>query len=218
MDYAIARQNMVEGQIRPNKVTDQLVLQAMETIPRELFVPKHLRGISYTDEDISLDNGRWLMEPVVLARMLQAADVEENDVALEIGCGTGYATAVLSRMASTVVAVEPDSEFSARATATLSELGIDNAAVIDGDLTTGCPEQGPYDVILISGAVEEVPQALLDQLAEGGRLVAVVRAAGAPFGTAMRFARVGGHVGERPLFDANIPSFPGFAKPPQFTF
>lgn len=218
MDYAIARHNMVESQIRTNRVTDQLVMQAMEAIPREMFVPKALRGIAYSDEDIDLGSGRWLMEPMVFARLLQAALIDSNDVILDVGCATGYSTAVLSRLASTVVAVESDSDLAAQATETLSQLGIDNAAVIDGGLSEGCPQQGPYDVIFLGGAVEEVPQALLDQLAEGGRLVTVVRAPSDPFGEAMIFRRTDGYVGNRPLFDANIPPLPGFAKAPTFTF
>lgn len=218
MDYAIARHNMVEGQIRPNKVTDQLVIQAMESLPREAFLPRHLRSIAYTDEDISLGNGRWLMEPVVLARLLQAADIEETDIALDVGCGSGYEAAVLAKIASTVVAVKSDDDFVKSATAAFSDLGIDNAAVLDGSLTDGCPAQGPYDVIFLNGAVEAVPQALLDQLNEGGRLVAVLRSPSSPLGTATLYARRNGVVGARPLFDANVPVLPGFAAPPSFTF
>jgi len=218
MDYTTARHNMVEGQIRPNKVTDPLVTQAMETIPRELFVPKHLRGIAYTDEDLDLGGGRWLMEPLTLARLLQEAMIEDTDVALDIGCGTGYATAILSRMASTVVALESDPDFAARASAAVGDLAIDNAAVITGDLTKGCADQGPFDVILINGAVEEVPEAILGQLADGGRLVTVIRKPGAPVGLATMITRQGDAFGHRPLFDAGVPLLPGFSKPPQFVF
>lgn len=218
MDYTTARHNMVEGQIRPNKVTDPLVTQAMETIPREIFVPKHLRGIAYTDEDLDLGGGRWLMEPLTLARLLQEAAIEDTDVALDIACGTGYATAILSRMASTVVALESDPDYGARASAAVGELGIDNAAVISGDLTRGCSDQGPFDVILINGGVEYVPQEILDQLADGGRLVTVVRKPGAPVGLATMYTRRGDAFGHRALFDAGVPILPGFSKPPQFTF
>lgn len=216
MDYAAARHNMVESQIRTNKVTDSLVVQAMEVIPREMFVPKHMRGIAYVDDDLDLGNGRYLMEPMVLARLLQAAAVEEDDVALVVGCGTGYSAAVLSRMCSTVVALESDPDFNARASAILRELGIDNAAVISGDLTRGCPEQGRYNVILIDGAVEFVPQDLLNQLADGGRLVAVVNERGQGVGTV--YTRRGESWGHVPSFDANIPLLPGFVRPPKFAF
>lgn len=218
MDYAIARHNMVEGQIRPNKVTDQLVIQAMESLPRELFLPKHLRGVAYTDEDISLGNGRSLMEPVVLARLLQAADIESNEIALLIGAGCGYEAAALAKIASTVVAVENDAEVVAEATSVLSSLGIDNAAILDGALTEGYPAQGPYDVIFINGAVEEVPAGLFEQLNDGGRLVTVVRSVSSPIGVATLFTRNGASIGSRPLFDANVPVLSGFTAPPHFTF
>lgn len=218
MDYTTARQNMVDGQIRPNKVTDPLVTQAMESIPRELFVPKHLRGIAYADEDLDLGGGRWLMEPLILARLLQEAAIEPDDVALDIACGTGYATAILSRMASTVVALESDPDYSARASAAIGELGIDNAAVISGDLTEGCAGQGPFNVILINGAVEYVPEEILSQLAEGGRLVTVIRKPGAPIGVATLYTRRGDHFGHRGIFDAGVPMLPGFSRPPEFVF
>lgn len=216
MDFVAARHNMVEGQIRPNKVTDPLVVDALETIPREMFVPKHMRGIAYADDDLDLGGGRSLMEPMVLARLLQAARIETEEVALVIGCGTGYTAAVLSRICQTVVAQESDADFNARAAAICSELGLDNVAVIAGDLTAGCPAQAPFDIIVIDGAVEDVPQALLDQLSEGGRLVTVVKVKGQGVGSV--YTRRGdswGHVG---IFDANIHDLPGFAKAPTFTF
>lgn len=216
MDYAAARHNMVEGQIRPSAVTDTLVIDAMADIPRELFVPKNMRGIAYVDEDLDLGNGRCLMDPTVLARLLQSAEIEKTDVVLDIGCGTGYSTAVLSRIASTVVAVEPDADFNARASATLSELSIDNVAVISADLTVGCPDQGPFDVIILGGSVEEIPQDLLNLLAEGGRLLAVLNKG--RVGVATMITRSGEALGERSLFDASIPALPGFAKPAAFVF
>ncbi|MGC2854056.1 protein-L-isoaspartate O-methyltransferase family protein [Novispirillum sp. DQ9] len=216
MDYVAARRNMVEGQIRPNKVTDPMVVQALETVPREMFVPKHMRGIAYTDDDLDLGGGRALMEPMVLARLLQEARIEEEEIALVVGCGTGYSAAVLSRLCSTVVALESDSEFGARAGAIMGELGYDNVAVVPGTLTAGCPEQAPYNIILVDGAIETVPQALLDQLADGGRLIAVVTGHGQGVGTiCTRRGDSWGHLG---VFDANIRPLPGFAKPPAFTF
>ncbi len=218
MDYTTARHNMVDGQIRPNKVTDPLVMQAMETMPREMFVPKHLRGIAYTDEDLDLGAGRWLMEPLTLARLLQDAAIDKTDVALDVGCATGYATAVLSRLASTVVAVDSDPDLVARATAAIGDLNIDNAAVISGDLTVGSPDQGPFNVILVNGAVEYVPDAILGQLVDGGRLVTILREPGAPVGVATLITRQGDAFGHRSLFDCGVPLLPGFAKPPRFVF
>lgn len=216
MDYPAARRNMVEGQIRANKVTDPLVVEAMETIPRELFVPKHMRGIAYIDDDLEIGNGRYMMEPMILARLLQAAEVEETDVALVIGSGSGYSSAVLSRMAQTVVALESDDDLIPRSGAMLGELALDNVAVMKGDLLSGCPEQGPYNVILIDGAVEFVPDLVLNQLADGGRLACVIDESGQGVGSV--YTRQGSSFGHRPLFDANIPLLPGFTRPPEFVF
>ena len=171
VDFAAARFNMVESQLRTNKVTDLRLLGAFETVPRERFVPEPLRGIAYIDEDVPLGGGRFVMEPRVLARLLQAADPGPEDVALDLGCGSGYATAILSRLVATVVALEDDAALAAAANRTLEKLEIDNAVVVEGRLTEGYPKQAPYNVILLGGAVAEVPAAIADQLAEGGRLV-----------------------------------------------
>lgn len=216
-DYAAARLNMVEGQIRPNKVTNPALVTAMMTIPRELFVPKPLRGFAYVDEDVHIGNGRFMMEPMVLSRLLQEAGIGSNDVVLDLGCGTGYSTAILSRIAGTVVAVEEDAELAARATELLKELGIDNAAVVEGRPSEGYPAQAPYDVIVINGAVAKVPEAVLEQLGEGGRLVAVVSADGR-LGQARLFQRIGGIVSGRVLFDASTPILRGFEPEAKFEF
>src|SRR5690606_33740503 len=204
IDYAVARRNMVESQIRPNKVTDPLLLAAFLEIPREQFLPKARRGIAYVDEDIDLGEGRYLMEPMVLARLLQTAEVQPSDIALDIGCATGYSTAVLARLCDTVVAVESDPKLAAEATAVLSRLGIDNAAVIEGPLENGFPKQAPYDVILFSGAVARIPEAILEQLGEGGRLVCVLDdGSRVKKGTIM--TKLGGVTSGRPVFDAATP-------------
>lgn len=216
MDYAIARHNMVEGQIRPNGVTDPAVIEAMAAVPREAFAPRHLRSVAYADDDLEIGNGRILMEPMVLARLLQAAEIDPSDVALEIGTGSGYATAVLSRMVSTVVSVESDLELVKGASTTLISLGVDNAAIVSAPLVSGYPAQAPYNVILVNGAVEFIPDALLEQIAPGGRLVAVLDKGGQ--GTAVLYTRSGNAVGHRRLFDANIPLLPGFRAPRRFQF
>lgn len=217
MDYAAARTNMVENQIRTNRVIDPLVIEAMAALPRELFVPKQLRGIAYIDEDLDLGNGRYLMEPLVLARLLQLAQIKPSDVVLDVGCATGYSAAVLARMASTVVALESDPDLATRAGGLLTELGVDTVAVVTGPLKEGYPQQGPYDVIFIDGGVAEIPQALCQQLAEGGRLVAVEMGAGR-FGRGVLIERLGGTFSRREAFDAASPLLPGFAKNPGFVF
>ena len=207
---------MVNGQIRTNKVTDQRVAAALLAVPRELFVPKALRSVAYVDEDIAIGGGRYLMEPMVFARLLQAAEIEPRHVVLDVGCGTGYSTAVLARLAGSVVAIESDEELAARARELVAELAMDNAAVVISRLSDGYAEQAPYDVILLNGAVEVVPDVLTGQLAEGGRMVLVKRERGV--GKAWLYRRDQGVVSGRELFDAQVMPLPGFAKPAAFVF
>ncbi len=216
-EYATARRNMVESQLRTNKVTDAGLIEAFESIPRELFVPERLRGIAYVDKDIALGNGRFAMEPMVLARLLQAARPEPDDIALDLGCTTGYATAILSRLVATVVALEGEADLVAEANRTLSELEIDNAVVVEGPLAQGYPKQAPYNVIVLGGAVAEIRPTIGDQLADGGRLVAVVKG-DAGMGRATLMQRNGGVVSSRILFDASAPMLPGFEVEPGFVF
>lgn len=212
--YDAARINMVDNQVRPNKVTDDRVLAAMAAVPRERFVPKKFAGVAYVDEEIAVSPGRYLMEPMVLARLLQAASIAPGNVVLDIGCATGYSTAVLARLANTVVSVESDADLAATATALMSELDADNTVIVSSELIEGYADQAPYDVIVLEGAVEEVPRVLSDQLVEGGRLVAVVTGrrnrGGNRVGRAMLIRRLHGVLSSRVLFDASVPSLPGF--------
>ena len=216
-DFATARSNMIESQLRTNKVTDAGILEAFETIPRERFLPEAWAGVAYVDEDLEVAPGRYLMEPMVLARLLQAARVEPNDVVLDVGCATGYSSAVLARLAGTVVALESDTALGEKANETLQDLGIDNVVVVAGELTQGYQKQGPYNVILLGGAVAEVPAAILSQVAEGGRLVTVV-ATQAHLGQAVLIRKSGGQASRRVLFDASVRQLPGFAEAPRFVF
>ena len=217
MNYAAARHNMVECQVRPNRVTDPLVIQAMDETPRENFVPKQLRGVAYVDEDIDLGGGRSLMEPVAFARLVQAAVLKPEDVVLDVGCATGYSSAILSRLASTVVALESDSELSSRASSLLGELSVDNVAVVTGPLAEGDAAHGPYDVILIEGTVARIPEALTAQLADNGRLLAVVGGESG-IGRATIVTKLGDTLSSRVLFDASVRTLPGFQVRPGFVF
>ena len=216
-DHAAARRNMVSGQIRTNRVSDERLIEAMEEIPRERFVPPAKRGVAYVDEDVEIAPGRYLMEPMVLARMVQEAGIAADDMVLDVGCGTGYATAVMSRLAGTVIALDVDGSLAAEAERTLNAVGADNAIVVTGPLAEGYARQAPYDVILLGGAVDRLPQALADQLAEGGRIVGVLREAGG-VGQATLWARHRGALSSRSLFEASLPPLPGIARPVQFEF
>jgi protein-L-isoaspartate(D-aspartate) O-methyltransferase len=216
-DYTAARRNMVDSQLRTNRVTDAGVLTAMGAVPRELFVPPQLAGVAYMDDDLSVGGGRYLMEPMVLGRLLQAADIRPSDIVLDVGCATGYSTAVAAKLAATVIALESDSALARKAVETLARLQIDNAVVEEEELRAGCPRHAPYDVILIQGAVSEIPRNLAVHLAEGGRLVAVV-ASPERAGRAVLALKSGGVVSHRELFDAAIPPLPGFELAPAFRF
>ena len=216
MDYARARSTMVQNQLRPNRVDDPNVLNAMAEVPRERFLPKALRGVAYADEDLPLPDGSWLIEPRVLARLIQAAEVRPNDVVLVIGCTTGYAGAVLSRLAGTVILLEAPAAAD-RVEALLDDLGVDNVVVVASeDPAGGHPSQAPFEVILVVGSVPSVPPALLEQIGDGGRIVAVLD--GGRIGKATLFTKLHGVVGRREICDAQTPPCPGLQPSPQFAF
>jgi protein-L-isoaspartate(D-aspartate) O-methyltransferase len=227
IDFEAARATMVDSQLRTDRVTDWRILTAFASLPRELFVPAGKRDLAYSDAALevwpSLDAGpaRFLLPPIVLARLAQLASVEAKDAVLDIGCATGYSTAILSHLARTVTAVEAEPELASAARETLQALGVSNAAVVDGDHARGAPEAGPFDVILLNGSVPEVPESLLAQLKDGGRLVAVVVTGpqGRPRqGKACLFVKVEGEASGLPHFDANAKPLPGFNFSPAFTF
>ncbi|MDG2033594.1 MAG: protein-L-isoaspartate O-methyltransferase [Rhodospirillales bacterium] len=215
MDYAAARRNMVENQVRTNKVTNPSLIEALESLPREHFVPEALAGVAYVDEALPLSRGRYLLEPMVLALLLQHAEISPTDIVLEIAPGTGYSTAVLARMASTVVAIEADKVLAESATANLVDSGIDNAAIMTGPLAEGYKKQAPYNVIVISGCVEEVPDSLMSQIADEGKLLAVVRSNGAP-GKGTVFRKFGKSISSSEEFEAGTPMLPGFERKSEF--
>ncbi len=221
-DFDAMRAHMVESQVLPNRVTDPRLIEALWVTPRERFVPPARRGIAYVDEDLEIAPGRYIMEPAVFARLVEAAAVAPADTVLDVGCASGYSTAILGRLAGTVIGLEVDRELLAVASEALTELGIDNAVVVEGPLTDGYPAQAPYDVIILEGAVEALPEGLTDQLADGGRLVAVVAnthlSGRSHVGSGTLFARIGDTVSARPLFDAALPLLTGFDRRPGFVF
>jgi protein-L-isoaspartate(D-aspartate) O-methyltransferase len=216
-DFSRARQNMVDCQLRTNKVVDDALIARFETVPRELFVDETMQSIAYVDEDVPMGNGRYLTAPMILAKLLQELSISPNEIVLDVGCGTGYSSAILSGLADTVVALEQDSELATKANDLLTELAADNAIVVEAPLTGGYATQGPYDIILVSSAIAEVPTALTDQLADGGRLAAVIDD-GKGQGKAILLVKRHGVVSKRDLFDASVPRLPGFEPKMGFVF
>jgi protein-L-isoaspartate(D-aspartate) O-methyltransferase len=221
MDFAAARRAMVDGQIRTNDVTDRALIAAMLDVPREQFVPEQMGPLAYLDRDLPLEGagpsgtkGRQLIKPAVFARLVQAADPGPRDHVLVVGCGCGYSAAVLARLAGSVVAL--DDVFAEKARAAISAMGVTNVTVVAGSLAAGWAANAPYDIVLVEGGVEAVPDGLFAQLAPTGRLVTVIMAG--PIGKATYFQRIGGEVSGRSIFDATEPMLPGFSKTPAFVF
>ncbi|NOZ42787.1 MAG: protein-L-isoaspartate O-methyltransferase [Alphaproteobacteria bacterium] len=213
---ATARQHMIDSQLRPNEVNNDRVIGAIAAVCREKFVPKNLSGVAYLDADIQVAPGRSLMAPMVFARLIDAAAIKDTDLVLDIGCATGYSSAVLGQLAEAVVALEEDAGLAAMATTILAAESCDNVAVVTGPLVEGLAAQGPYDLIFINGMIDYIPEALLDQIAEGGRLVCLLNDNGV--GRAVYVTYENGVVGKRQLFDANIPPLEGFKTREKFIF
>jgi protein-L-isoaspartate(D-aspartate) O-methyltransferase len=217
-DFTAARAFMVEGQIRTNDVTDPRITGAMIELERERFVPASWQTLAYSDTQIPVGEGakRLMPAPIVTARLVRTADLKATDHVLHIGCATGYGTAILAKIANSVVALEEDAALAKTASANLSSLGISNVAVATGPLAKGHPAKGPYDVIVIEGAIETLPDALADQLKEDGRLVSIIGPGRTGRGTLFRKTPKG--LSGFPFFDAAAPLLPGFVKPPAFVF
>lgn len=215
-DFAKARAAMVEGQVRVNAVTDKRLILAMANIPRERFVPAAVAGLAYIDEDIRISDSplRHLMEPMPFARLAQLAEVRADDVALVVACGTGYAAAVLAQLANSAVAVDSSAELVEQANENLAAIGVGNAVAVEGNPAAGYSDEAPFDVIFIDGAVDDVPETLLAQLRNGGRLVAMVRKGPTAEGTV--FVRSGNDYSDRVAFQAGVPVLPEFYRTPTF--
>lgn len=212
-DFAARRTMMVDTQVRPNDVTKFPIIEAMLAIPREQFVPAPRREAAYIGENLDIAPGRVMLEPRTLAKLLDALDVTSGDLVLDIGCGLGYSAAVIGRMAEAVVVLEEEG-LAAQAEAALAQLGADNVAVVAGQLAGGAAKHGPYDVIIIEGAAEQVPQAILDQLKEGGRIGCLFMEKA--LGVARIGRKIDGQVTWRYAFNAAAPVLPGFAAEKEF--
>ncbi len=209
-DFAVSRRMMVDTQVRPSDVTKFPIIDAMLNVAREDFVPAARRSTAYMGENIDLGSGRVVLEPRTFAKMLDGVDIQPDDIVLDLGPGFGYSTAVIARLADTVVAVEPDHAMAKEAEQALASAGIDNAAVIEGELAAGAEKHGPYDIILIQGGVEEIPETLASQLREGGRIAALFMTGA--LGTCRLGYKTDGHVSWRFAFNAGAPLLPGFER------
>jgi protein-L-isoaspartate(D-aspartate) O-methyltransferase len=224
-DFAAARRMMVDGQVRTADVTDLRLLAAMLELPRERFFPDDKASLAYLDLDVTVSAPgqpvRRLLKPMVLAKLIQAAGVAGSDHVLDVGCASGYSTALLTHLAGSVVGLEEDTALARQATDAMSWAGKSwagppNVKIVTGPLAQGCAGEGPYDVILLQGSAEMIPPGLFDQLKNGGRLVGVLGRG--PQGKAMCYRRVEADFSGRPVFDAAAAALPGFAKPPEFVF
>lgn len=216
-EFETARLAMVNSQIRPNDVTDHRIQDAMADIPRERFLPKSQAAKAYADTEARVAEGRFMLTPRDLAKLVQAADIRPTDVVLDVACGRGYSTAVLARLAETVVGLEQnDLGLAEKATDALNAIETDNAAVVEGELSKGVPGQGPFDVIIVNGAVAEPAQAWIDQLSVGGRLAVIVR--DGSVGRARIYTKAQNTVGDRDVFDTTAPYLPGFEPEAKFAF
>ena len=213
-DFAAARRHMVDGQVRTTDVTDLRVISAMLEVPRERFMPPASVSLAYLDLDVPVGGARRLLRPMVLAKLIQAAELKASDRVLDVGCATGYGAALLGRIAGDVVALEQDTALAK--TAGDSLLSQPNVRVVTGALAEGWAQNAPYDVVIMEGAAELVPEALCQQLKNGGRLVCVLGTG--PASKAMLYTRSSGEVGGRRVFDAAAALLPGFAKTPVFAF
>jgi protein-L-isoaspartate(D-aspartate) O-methyltransferase len=215
-DFVQQRTMMVDAQIRTNDVTDPRIHAALMTVPRERFVPESKQAVAYMDGCVGLGAGRVLADPRSFGKLVQLAQIKPTDKLLDVGCGSGYSTAILSHMAGEVIGLEQDRELAGVARECLATLKIANAFVAEGALAQGLPARGPFDVIVCNGALEVPPRALLNQLADGGRLVAVLK----DFSGSMArlYLRHEGAISERAAFDAQLPVLPGFERPAAFVF
>jgi protein-L-isoaspartate(D-aspartate) O-methyltransferase len=215
--YEAARANMIESQIRPNKVTDERVIDAFAKVRRELFVPEPLRGVAYIDEDLPLGGGRYLMAPMIVARLLQTAGIDRKETAMVVGAGVGYEAALAALLGRNVVALEDNAELARAGRAALVEHRIASVAYVEEPLAAGHKARAPYDVILFAGSVADIPADIESQLAEGGRLLAILRPGGM-MGRVTVITRTGGVLARRVIFDAAVPLLPGFRPKPAFVF
>ena len=215
-DYAAQRWTMVESQVRPSDVTDVRIAEAMREIPRERFVPTIKRPIAYADENVEVVHNRYLLQPRTFAKLVQLAQIAPDDKILDVGCATGYSTVILAKLGARVIGLEQDADLVRVASDMVPAAGTSNATIVQGSLADGHRAEAPYDVIFVNGGIEAAPEALLSQLGEGGRLVAVVKSG--ELSRANLYLRQNGRIGTRVSFDAWVPLLAGFRHKVGFVF
>ena len=219
-DFSQARTHMMDSQILTSGVISPAVVDAFQTVPREIFIPEQYQGVAYQDEDIEIAEGRYLMEPMVHAKILEALKPKSTDIVLDIACGSGYSAAILSSIVTTVVALESHKDMIDHAQNMWNAHDMCNIVTIEGDITKGSPENAPYNIIIINGAVSEVPKDILDQLAPDGQLVTIVKGENEVMGHVTLFKRNGelNEYSSHALFSAGCPHLPELAPKPAFKF
>ena len=218
MNYKLARKNMVENQIRANKVTDIKIIDAFSNVQREIFVPESHKEISYNDEDVILSRNRFMMKPMILARLFQSLSLKGDENILHIGSNSGYASAILSQLCHAVISIESDKKLYEKSINIFSEIGFDNVVPLHGPMEVGVPKESPFDVIFIEGALEEKPKALFEQLNNNGKLVVVLKPSNINIGKANLFFKLNNEIGNEILFDAQVSKLSIFKSKPKFNF
>ena len=218
MDFKIARKNMVENQTRANKVTSLNVINAFLDVPREKFVPDALQEILYVDEDIQLSRNRFMMKPMILARLFQSLSLKGNENILHVGSNSGYGSAILSRMCSSVISLESDKKLFETSIYTFSNMGFDNVVPLHGSMENGVEKEAPFDIIFIEGSIETEPISLFGQLNENGKLIAIIRPANIKIGKAKLFFKISNEIGLENLFDAQVSKLSIFKSKTKFSF
>ena len=219
LDVEPARHQMIYNQIRPWDVSDDRVLATLAALPRERFVPEEIQGIAYNDEDLPIGGGRFLLEPITHAKMVQAVKPGPEDVVLDIGGATGYSAAILSSLVTTVIALDNDETYLKQAQNLWNDLSVCNVVPITGDLTQGNPENAPFSLIFMNGSVPELPEQLAGQLTPDGRLITIIRKPGDILGQVTLVQNLGGgQFSSYNMFSAGSPYLPGFEPKPSFTF
>lgn len=216
MNDAVARETMIDTQVRPNDVTDRRIHAALQDVPREAFLPKSRHALAYAEFDHETSEGRYMWRARDFAKLVEAAKIQPEDEVLDIASGSGYSAAILSHLAAAVVGIESDEALAEAASSRLDALNIDNADVVSGDIAKGLPSQGPFDVIFVNGSVEVIPEEWTDQLKEGGRLAVIFR--DGKLSQARIYRRAGDVLASRSTFDAAPPALPGFEKTESFVF